>query len=431
MLGLILPIWMLAVAIGGLGRIFAPRRFLKGGIAPEELPQRINRMRMKGAMRFGFGAAMVWLMGFAMSISPAKVDATSDDHVERMVREKCDAFLERGDTAGLAVAMIAGNKEAVFTFGRAALGSAKAVDAETLFEIGSITKVFTGIALAKAIEEGRWKLDDKAAALCPDGFALNEAAKDVTLRHLTTHTSGYARMPGAPNFLHVANFLAFGGDPYRGLSLEKFRRMMAGAEPETTPGEKMEYSNFGVSLLGWLLAKKSGTDYETFIRREVLEPLGMASTSIALSSEREKTFAQGYRKVVRLGPVVYSLRSAEWLLPDHLAAAGGLRSNASDMLKFLRANMRLDDSAIGRALRRSHAELFKANDTRGVGMNWIRSRRDKDRPAMIWHNGGTGGFRSFMGFYEDGSAGVVVLSNAVGDTDDLGVELLKALAAVK
>ena len=97
------------------------------------------------------------------------------------------------------------------------------------------------------------------------------------------------------------------------------------------------------------------------------------------------------------------------------------------MLKFLRANMHPEKTPIAAALKRSHTELFRESDFRGVGMNWMRSHYAKDSPALIWHNGGTGGFRSYLGFFENGSAGVVVLSNSAEDVDPLGAELLQAV----
>jgi CubicO group peptidase (beta-lactamase class C family) len=98
------------------------------------------------------------------------------------------------------------------------------------------------------------------------------------------------------------------------------------------------------------------------------------------------------------------------------------------MLKYLQANMHPDGQPLEHALRESHQELFREDDRTAFGMNWIRSRSKRLPQAMIWHNGGTGGFRSFLGFTEESGLGVLVLSNSSEDVDELAIELLRDLS---
>lgn len=386
-----------------------------------------KRVRILGALQLAVCGFLVWAFGLAIGPSSLPGAAPNANELERVLYEQGAKFVQRGKTAGLTIAAISGGKEAVVEIGFADLGRRKPVTPDTLFEIGSITKVFTGIALAQSVEKGELKVDDRIAGMLPNGFEVSADAKDVTLRHLTTHTSGFPRMPGRPGMWAIFNFVVFGGDPYAATTLGRFGEALKTVKLSRQPGQKMEYSNFGVCLLGWLLAQRAGTNYEQYIRARVLEPLGMNASHVNLSATEQGQFASGHRSVRRLGPIMIAWRSSPWTLPDHLAAAGGLRSTGRDMLKFLRANIYPEKTMMTAAIKRSHAELFREGDYRGVGMNWIRTHAAKDSAPLIWHNGGTGGFRSYLGFFENGSAGVVVLSNSAEDVDPLGAELLRAV----
>jgi CubicO group peptidase (beta-lactamase class C family) len=120
--------------------------------------------------------------------------------------------------------------------------------------------------------------------------------------------------------------------------------------------------------------------------------------------------------------------SSPWNMPDNLAGCGGIRSTGGDMLRYLKANMGRLPSPLGGAIRRSHEKLYEEYPWRSMGMNWIRSKDDSIGQTVIWHNGGTGGYRSYLGFTEDGQFGVVVLSNTTHDVDDLGLKILAALS---
>jgi CubicO group peptidase (beta-lactamase class C family) len=291
-----------------------------------------------------------------------------------------------------------------------------------------MTKTFTGIALARAIEQGRVRLDQPIQELLPAGVSLPEPARGVTLRHLTTHTSGFPRLPGNQSPLGGVNMLLWGGDPCAGYAEADLLAAVPDVKLESKPGTESSYSNFGVGLLAWLLAARAGTNVEALLKQEICRPLGMDDTGVTLDAQQVKRYAQGYRAVWRLGPVVFALRSSPWLRQNCLGGAGALRSSANDLLRYLRANMRPEGQTIEHALRESHRELFRENDDMAFGMNWVRSRKRDFNQTVIWHNGGTGGFRSFLGFTEDGRTGVVILSNTTENVDPVALNLLRELA---
>jgi len=153
----------------------------------------------------------------------------------------------------------------------------------------------------------------------------------------------------------------------------------------------------------------------------------MHETVIAADERTCNRLPSMYRLVLKLGPVSFGLKSDEWRIPNHLAGAGAIRSMGRDMMTFLKANMGLVSTPIDAAIRRSHRELFRDTGGLTIGMNWIRSFDDALAQNIIWHNGGTGGFRTYLGFTEDRQFGVFVLGNTANSVDSLAVEILKSL----
>jgi CubicO group peptidase (beta-lactamase class C family) len=401
--------------------------------------------------------AMVYFMGFRLGASPTVVSQPRaqngrlaeivTQHVERAFEQNGHIGLVVGAIAkdeemllgfgarqvgdshlGLIVGAIAKDEEMLLGYGPRQLGDSQPPDADTVFEIGSISKVFTGILLAQRIENGELELDDRIAELLPEGWSLSESASEITLRHCTTHTSGFPRLPA--NLLGISGMfnLAFvGGDPYRDYSEEDFRDALATVELKFDPGTECRYSNFAVGLLGFVLATQNGSDYETLVTSKIFQPLGMHRTVITNNEWHREHMPAKYRAVCKLGPVRVTMESDEWQFPNHLAGAGAIRSTGRDMMTFLKANMGLIPTPIDEAIRRSHQELFEERTDRAMGMNWIRSFESNISQNIIWHNGGTGGFRTYLGFTEDRQFGVFVLSNTAISVDALAEGILKAL----
>lgn len=385
--------------------------------------------RLVGVFWLCVGIATLSFSDIHIGASPAVVfePGEANSPLAEIVTQHVEREFEQQGHIGLVVGAIAKSEETLLGFGRQRLGNPLPPNADTVFEIGSISKVFTGILLAKRIEGGELGLDDRIAELLPDGWSLSNAAQDVTLRHCTTHTSGFPRLPA--NLLGVTSVvpMLFGGDPYRSYSEEEFREAVSTVELEFQPGSERLYSNFAVGLLGHVLSARNGTDYETVLTSEICEPLGMRRTAITNDEWHSEHLAIGYRGTLKIGPAVVALGSSQWKLPSHLAGAGAIRSTGDDMLKLLKANMGINQTPIDAAIRRSHQELFKESDHRAMGMNWIRSFDRSILQNIVWHNGGTGGYRSYLGFTEDRAFGVVVLSNTSHSVDNLAEAILKSL----
>ena len=390
---------------------------------------RLGPRRFGGLVWFCLGIATLWFSGIHIGASPAVGSQSREDNrpLAVIVTQHVEREFEQQGRVGLVVGAIAKNEEILLGFGTHQLGDSLAPNADTVFEIGSISKVFTGILLAKLVESGELELDDRVVKLLPDGWTLSDAAQDVTLRHCTTHTSGFPRLPAnLLGFTNTVHYL-FGGNPYRGYSEEEFRKAVATVELEFEPGSDRSYSNFAVALLGRVLSTQNGTDYETLLTSEICDPLGLHRTVLTNSEWHDEHLAAGYRAAIRIGPGMIALGSSQWELPRHLAGPGGIRSTGGDMLRFLKANMGLIQTPIDAAIRRSHQELYKQSKIRAMGMNWIRSFEPSLSQNIIRHNGGTGGYSSYLGFTEDRQFGVVVLSNTSKSIDELAEGILKAL----
>jgi CubicO group peptidase (beta-lactamase class C family) len=380
----------------------------------------------------GSGVLGVWLSRVSIGLEQNPVREWSDGRaagLEPLIRKHCAPFIAQGKSVGMAVAVVTPTNAAIMTFGRPSLAWDTRTSANSLFEIGSITKTFTGLTLARQIERGAVELDQPVQELLPPGVKLPEAARGITLRHLTTHSSGFPRVPDSHSPLPAIGMLLFGSDPYAGYTAGDLLADVRTVKLASKPGTQGCYSNFGMTLLGYLLARKAGSSYEVLVKREVCLPLGMQDTTITVSRSQAPRVAQGYRTLWRCGPRVLALRSAPWFKNNDLGGCGALRSTASDMLRYLQANMHPEGQPLEQALRKTHQVLIKEDEDVSFGMNWIIVHNQRLKQRLIWHNGGTGGFRSFVGFTGDRRFGVVILSNSTEGVDDLAVDILCELSA--
>ena len=272
-------------------------------------------------------------------------------------------------------------------------------DGRTLFEIGSITKVFTGILLAEMAERGEVRLEQPVAELLPgDVVVRSRNGRQIRLVDLSTHTSGLPRMPD--NFTP-----ADPGNPYVDYTPAKLYDFLRRHELRRDIGVEAEYSNVGVGLLGHALARRAGTSYEALVTARILDPLKLAATKITLSPAEVASLAPGHDASGR--------QVQNWDLTEAFAGAGALRSNVDDMLTFLAANLSPPgDSPLGRAIRSAQTARFKGAGGRQGGLGWGRSLLKQER-LVLTHGGGTGGYLTFVGLDPERRLGVVVLSNQI------------------
>jgi CubicO group peptidase (beta-lactamase class C family) len=332
--------------------------------------------------------------------------ATDMDEIRSIMASRVEAHR----TVGIVVGVINDKDRTVIGYGRVAKDRDQKPDGDTVFEIGSITKVFTSLLLADMIERGELKPDDPVSKFLPPSVIVpSRNGRQITLLDLSMQISGLPRMPNNFKPADPENPYADYGPPQLYAFLSKYALTR-------DIGEKYEYSNLGVGLLGHVLSQKAGMSYEELVHRRILEPLGMTSTSITLSESQKKHLAAGYNETLQ--PV------KNWDL-DALAGAGALRSTANDMLKFLAANLELTDSPLKAAMRRMRSVHRETGvPDLEIAMAWhIFHKYGTD---IVWHNGGTAGYRTFAGFDPAKKTGAVVLCNTFVDCDDIGRHALES-----
>ena len=303
----------------------------------------------------------------------------------------------------IAVGIIDEDGHHYFSFGTKSMGGDK-VDEHTIYEIGSISKVFTGIMLAQQAKQGKMNLDDPVAEYLRGVAIPSKDGKQITLGHLSDHTSALPRMPD--NFAP-----ADPQNPYVDYTPEQLYEFLEGHELRRKIGSQYEYSNLAQGLLGHILEKQAGKSYEEIMIARIAQPLGMSETKITFDARMQANLAIGHNQ---------GSEAKNWDITT-LAGAGGIRSSVRDMLIFLEANMGLKKTDLYPAMLLSHTERHNKGGTH-VGLGW-HINKDGDE-KVIWHNGGTGGYRAFAGFSPDKKMGVVLLTNSTESVDDIGFHLL-------
>ena len=334
------------------------------------------------------------------------------------VRAILQSRLERFQGVGIVVGLLDADGTIRVVFAGSAGKDAPALGPESIFEIGSITKVFTGTLLADMARKGEVSLTEPVQRYLPDNVHMPKRGnREITLLDLATHRSGLPRLP--TNF-HPATRT----NPYVDYTVERMYDFLSGYELERDIGAQFEYSNLGVGLLGHVLERVAGVSYETLVRERILQPLGMNDTGTELTEEMPRRMTQGHD--ARGAPV------PNWgWTNSSLAGAGALRSNVVDMLRFLDANLGTPTSELEVAMRDAQRarpalavtgnEQAEAAAQPSIGLAWVIG---SSPGKLIMHDGGTGGFRSFIGFDPLRGVGVVVLSNSATSVIDIGLHLL-------
>ena len=334
-------------------------------------------------------------------------------------------YLDAHPYAAVTVGVSTPAGRAVYGFGSARPPGepAAAPDGRTLYEIGSVTKAFTGAVFARLIAEGVVEESDPAASHLPPDLAPpvwtdgDGGPRPITMRQLATHTSG---LPVQPTGIGLfAAFTDAPGDPYGAFGrkyLARSLRSLAGREP----GEH-RYSNLGVGLLGHALANVDRGDPlavpELFAVR-LTDPLGLTDTAFFLSDAQRARFPQTY--------AADGTPAVPWTFAT-LGACGGLRSTADDLLAFADALLGRGPAGgepIAGAFREATEPRATVREGMTVGLCWMTLTPPGGGDPVVWHNGGTGGSRSFLALRPEGGVAVVVLSNCAASVDELGMRLI-------
>ena len=338
--------------------------------------------------------ALVVLAVVVAGMSPPELCAQAQrDQLRTALVNRIDEA-KRG--TGAMVGRLTPNERSFTTYGRVSKGGSEPT-AETMFEIGSITKVFTALLLADMVERGEVALDDLVRKYLPDSVTVpSRGGRQISLADLATHTSGLPRNPGNLDINNLDNPFARYG------SAERYAFLASYTLPRN-PGAQWEYSNLGTGLLGHALSLRAGMSYEELLRRRVFDPLGMTSTTITLNSEQRARSAMGHDE--NLSPV-------SWWNFDMMAGAGAIRSTAADMLDFAEAAMGGATPLKAAFARMTSVRRVHQNRSMQQALGWAVQRLMG--AEILAHDGGTHGFRSQLMVDSINKRAAIVWINAGG-----------------
>jgi len=329
--------------------------------------------------------------------------------IDKKVDAPARAYIQKANTVGLSIGIIKDGKTYTYNYGETTRDRGRLPAANSIYELGSITKTFTATLLAYYVLEGKVKLDDPITKFLPDSVAVNPALKGITLEMLSNHTSGFPRLP-EDFFKHAKDAL----NPYRDYNKRLMFSYLKNWQTTTKPGEQYAYSNFAVGLLGVILERVTQKTFEQMVTGVITLPLGMNSTVQYITPLLKPHTVTGYDEEGNPTPA--------WD-QDAIAPAGALRSTINNMLMFAKANMSSSPTRLFKAMSLTHQLTYNKDTKVGLGWHVILV----NGVEYYYHDGGTGGYSSFIAFNIQKNIAVIMLSNCAESVTNAGTDILKQL----
>lgn len=314
--------------------------------------------------------------------------------------------VNNGYNVSISVGILKNGKTEFFSFGHRDTTHKSKVDEYTYYEIGSVTKTFTALLLADAIGRKQMQLTDAIQKYLPDSVKVpTKEGKEITFQDLATHFSGLPRLPD--------NLNVFSDNPYKDYSAKLLYEFLNKHTLQNEIGDKYEYSNLGFGLLGHILSLQNKSTYDKMLHDKICTPLKLNRTTAF------PEFAKGEENIAM--PHIGTTSVKPWTF-DVMEGAGCIRSCTKDLLQYAKVQIDLQKSDLQQAMQLTQKALKPIEDDLEIAMGWhILLRGDK---KVIWHNGGTAGSSSFIGFLPKEKMAVVVLSNSSDEVDDIALSLL-------
>ncbi len=342
-------------------------------------------------------------------IKKSKTDNALTTELDKKVEAILQPFMFESKTVGLSIGVLKDGKTYFYNYGETKKENGQIPAAKNLYEIGSITKTFTSLLLAKAVIEKKIALNDPVNKYLPKDIPVIKFGID-TLRivHLSNHTSG---LPPLPDNFGATDLI----NPYQNYDNTKLNDYLKVAKLSRKPGDKFEYCNLAVGLLGHILENVNKMPFEEMVTTFICAKAGMNDTRQFLLKKDSALFVQGYDASI--------FPQGQWDFKA-LAAAGSIRSNAEDMLKYAGLQLGKEDVQLKKAVELSHQPTFDAGQQQ-IALNWFI--QDWGWGKILFHGGQTGGYKTFLAINEKTQNAVIILSNTAVSNDEIGVAILKYL----
>ena len=371
------------------------------------------------SLRFGI---VILALTLASPLTLAQAGATSaasvlpsDSEIANILAQRVNTLAGQGDGIGIVVGIIGPAGRRVIAYGHRSQRDSRELGGDTIFEIGSIGKVFTALLLADMVRKGQVALDDPVAKYLPSSVTIPEYnGRAITIADLATHTSS---LPFMPDELPVLSESAA-----RGYGAPQLYQFLARYKLTRVPGSDWDYSNLDYWLLGQAETARAGMDFEKLLRARVTAPLRMNSTlvSLALPLKLESRVAPGHDASLQPAPPSSALS-----IYSAMPSAGiGAVSSANDMLTFLAVCLGYQQSPLAPSIALMLDTQRSIDDSSSQTLGWVVIGKGNDR--LITHEGGTWGYASYIVWDPTARVGVVVLSNQITPVSDIALHLLRA-----
>ena len=311
---------------------------------------------------------------------------------------------------GIVLGIMDANGSCVIAYGRAREGME--VDGDSIFNLGSVAKLFTATLLADMVERGEVKLDDPIEKFLPPSIKVpSRSGKKITLLDLATHTSG---LPSTPGNASAQPDYRPGYVDYSERQLYEF---LSGYKLTREIGSEYEYSNLGMGLLGFVLSRRAGKPLDDLLYERIWRPLKMNHTG------SQEKLSKRYQEAMTVSYFGDGQEAPNWPMSPVLAGAGGFHSSVNDMLLFLGANMGLTRSPLAKAMKRAQQGYRSTGSPGGeIGLGWGIAKTSTEH--YLTHTGGSTAYSSFMGINKNLGRGVVILGNSYFEVIDIGLAVL-------
>ncbi len=346
------------------------------------------------------------------------------EEVRACVDSALGPYLRNRRSIGTLVGVFHGGSRYVLGYGDVRKICGSCPDSATLFEIGSVTKTFTGTLLGSMAKDGIVGLEDPLRLYVPDGVNVpSYEGREITLVDLATHSSGLPELPkerkSSPGYCIL--------NPWANFTEEDLYAFLSSVALTRRPGESYEYSTLGIALLANALASRAGMQYEELLRQRILDPIGLQDTSISLTNEQRDRSVRGYTTLMEIGGTPLIQLPMPRVEFGAMAGGGALKSTVDDMLTYMETVMESGESSLHDAVQLATSSHFTMGPSDSVGLGWFIHKLADEKGPLVWHNGQTFSCSSFLGFFPEERVGIVILNNTDALVDDAGIEILTKL----
>ncbi len=335
-----------------------------------------------------------------------------DFHIDSIAK----TYLTNATTASLAIGIVHNNKVNTFFYGETHKGDKNSLPtANSIYEIGSISKIFTSILLADLVEKNIISLDDSIAKFLPDSVRANPFIQKITFKQLANHTSGLPRLPS-----NLDKTIGFDiNNPYKNYTRKELYQLLKGIELQNEPGDNYEYSNLGFGLLTDIISTITHKSYSQSVKDLISTPLGLTNTTEKIDPKTQQILPV-YNEKGELVPV--------WDF-QVLAGTVALKSTVNDLLRFAQYQFKMPENELENAMALTRQFTYYLPPTTDIGLGWHMEMSND--VITYWHNGGTGGSSSYIALVPDLKSAVIILSNSANSVDDISAKILDKVLTSK